>query len=175
MRIFTPAIALLAAVIVIGSQAQDKPAANTQTAAPAKTAPATKKTAGASSAKPAGKTTAKGAPGVAFKTPKEKFSYALGMNVGTNLGAGLKRQSVEVDPALLAQGLKDALSGAKTRLTPEEAQAVLVAMQTQKAQEASAKNKTEGEAFLATNKSKQGVVALPSGQETRSCATIVEP
>jgi len=162
MRILTPAIALLA-VTVMGTQAQDKPAANTQTP-PAKTAPAAKKTSGtATSAKPAGTNTAKGAGAVAFKTEKEKFSYALGMNVGTNLGAGLKSHAVDVDPNILAQGVKDALSGAKTRLTPEEAQAELVAMQNQKAQEAGAKNKAEGDSFLAANKSKQGVVTLPSG------------
>ena len=92
------------------------------------------------------------------------------MNIGGGLGANLKKQSVEVDPALVSQGLKDAMGGAKTRLTQEEAQAVLNEVQTEvrkqqqeKTQEASAKNKTEGEAFLAANKSKEGIVTLPSG------------
>src|SRR5579871_6111991 len=52
-----------------------------------------------------------------FKDQKEKASYALGMNVGT----GLHRQSVDIDPDVFAQGLKDALSGGKTLLTDDEA------------------------------------------------------
>jgi len=92
------------------------------------------------------------------------------MNIGTGYSQGLKKQSVEVDWNLLAQGMKDAAAGSKTRLTQEEAQAVLNEVQTEikkqqqeKAQQAAAANKTEGEAFLAANKSKDGVVTLPSG------------
>ena len=92
------------------------------------------------------------------------------MNIGNGLGNNLKKQSVEVDWNLVAQGLKDAVAGGKTRLTQEEAQAVLTEVQNEvrkeqqeKMQEASAKNKTEGDAFLAANKSKEGVVTLPDG------------
>src|SRR6202035_2976121 len=74
------------------------------------------------------------------------------------------------DPALVSQGLKDAMSGAKTRLTEQEAQTVLTEMQTEvnkqrqeKMQQAAAANKSEGDAFLAANKTKEGVVTLPSG------------
>jgi FKBP-type peptidyl-prolyl cis-trans isomerase FklB len=66
--------------------------------------------------------------------------------------------------------MKDAAAGSKTRLTTEEAKAVLTEVQSEvgkqqqeKMQAAGAKNKTEGEAFLAANKSKEGVVTLPSG------------
>jgi FKBP-type peptidyl-prolyl cis-trans isomerase len=93
------------------------------------------------------------------------------MNIGTNLGSTLKKQSVEVDWNLVSQGLKDSTTtGAKTRLTEDEAKAVLTEVQNEarkeqqeKMQEAAAKNKTEGEAFLAANKAKDGVVTLPSG------------
>ncbi len=105
-----------------------------------------------------------------LKTQKEKFSYALGMNFGNGLGASLRKQSVEFDPSLIAQGMKDALSGSKTRMTPEQAQAVLTEVQTQlrkeqqdKMQKLGEENKKEGGAFLAANKSKPGVVTLPSG------------
>jgi FKBP-type peptidyl-prolyl cis-trans isomerase FklB len=148
--------------------AQQTPGASTPAAttpaAPAATTPKAATTAKA----PVKKT---GAAAVApLTTRKQKFSYALGMNIGNGLGGNLKKQSVEVDPALVSQGLKDAMGGAKTRLTQEEAQAVLNEVQTEvrkqqqeKTQESSAKNKTEGEAFLAANKSKEGVVTLPSG------------
>jgi len=92
------------------------------------------------------------------------------MNIAKNLGNQLKQGSVEVDWNLVAQGLKESTSGGKTRLTEDEAKAVLTEVQTeaqkrmqQKAQEAAVKNKTEGDAFLAANKSKEGVVTLPSG------------
>ena len=84
------------------------------------------------------------------------------MNIGGGLGTNLKKQSVEVDPALVAQGLKDSLAGTKTRLTDDEAKAVLTEVQNEvrkqaqeKAAEAGVANKKEGEAFLA--------VTLPSG------------
>lgn len=86
------------------------------------------------------------------------------------MGANLQKQSVPVDPAILARGLKDGLAGGKTLLTDDEAQAALKAMQDDlrakqqaKIQEAAGANKKEGEAFLAANKGKDGVVALPSG------------
>jgi FKBP-type peptidyl-prolyl cis-trans isomerase len=75
----------------------------------------------------------------------------------------LKKQGMEFDATLVAQGVKDAMSGTKTRLTEEEMKAVLTEVQKEKSQEVSTKNKTEGEAFLAANKSKEGVVTLPSG------------
>jgi FKBP-type peptidyl-prolyl cis-trans isomerase len=92
------------------------------------------------------------------------------MNIGTGYSQGLKKQSVDVDWNLIAQGMKDAAAGSKTRLTQDEAKAVLNEVQTEiqkqqqdKTQQAAAANKTEGEAFLAANKSKDGVVTLPSG------------
>jgi len=92
------------------------------------------------------------------------------MDIGTQVGGSLKKQSVEVDWNLASEGLKDAMSGGKTRLTQEEAKAVLDEVQSEvrkqqqaKAQQAAATNKTESEAFLAANKAKEGVVTLPSG------------
>jgi FKBP-type peptidyl-prolyl cis-trans isomerase FklB len=138
--------------------------ATTTPAAPAATTPKTATTAKAPAKKPA---TAAPAP---LTTQTQKFSYALGMNIAKNLGNQLKQGSVEVDWNLVAQGLKESTSGGKTRLTEDEAKAVLTEVQNeaqkrmqQKAQEAAAKNKTEGETFLAANKDKEGVVTLPSG------------
>ena len=147
--------------------AQQTPAstpAATTPAAPAATTPKATTTAKAPVKKP---TTAAPAP---LTTQTQKFSYALGMNIAKNLGNQLKQGSVEVDWNLVAQGLKEATSGGKTRLTEDEAKAVLTEVQSeaqkrmqQKAQEAAAKSKAEGEAFLAANKTTDGVVTLPSG------------
>ena len=52
-----------------------------------------------------------------LKSDKERISYSIGMDIGGNL----KRGSVEVDPDLLAKGLKDSYGGGKTLLTEDEA------------------------------------------------------
>lgn len=163
MRTFTKAVSTLAAgVILLGSApAQQTPAAKTPPTPAAKTqkAPA---------AKAPGATAAKGTGVTVLKTQKDKFSYALGMNVGTSM----RKQSVEVDPNILLQGLKAALAGGKTLLTEEEARAALGEVQNELRKKQQAKmqvvgeaNKKEGEAFLAANKTKEGVVTLPSGLE----------
>jgi FKBP-type peptidyl-prolyl cis-trans isomerase len=102
----------------------------------------------------------------ALDTEKDKLSYAMGMDLGNQL----KSRSVDIDPALFRQGLEDALSGSKTRLTEAEAKAVIAGLQTVMlakqagaAKAAGEKNKAEGEAFLAANRAKEGVVTLPSG------------
>ena len=99
-------------------------------------------------------------------TEKDRLSYAMGMD----LGHQLKTRSVEIDPTVFAGGLRDALAGGKTLLTEDEAKAVISELQKVMAvkQAAAAKltgdrNKAEGEAFLAANKAKDGVVTLPSG------------
>ena len=112
----------------------------------------------------AGAAAAQDAP--ALTSPKEKRSYALGVNIGTGLG----KQGMDIDAALLAKGLQDALAGKKTLLTQEEVQAVLAEFQAEMQkkqaaamQQAAETNKKAGEAFLAANKAKEGVVTLPSG------------
>ncbi len=87
-----------------------------------------------------------------------------------NIGKNLKRDSVEVDPAVLLRGLKDALAGNKLLLSDDEAKAALMALQAEvrakeeaKAKAAALENKKVGDAFLAANRTKEGVVTLPSG------------
>ena len=108
---------------------------------------------------------AKAAP-LTLTTQKEKASYALGMNFGT----GLRKQSIDVDPAILARGLRDSFANGKTLLTEDEARAVLTQLQgdvrkrqQELAQQVGDANKKQGLAFLDANKTKDGVVALPSG------------
>lgn len=86
------------------------------------------------------------------------------------LGNNLRKQSVEVNPDLLSQGVKDALAGGQTLMTEDEAHAALAQFQTEMRAKQEAKmkvageaNKKDGEAFLAANKEKAGVVVLPSG------------
>ena len=172
MRNFTQVVPILAAGMMLlgNAQAQQTPAATTEKTPSAKAQPAApaKPKAPAPKAGAAKTAAAKSAAITALKTPKDKFSYALGMN----LGASLHKQSVDVDPSIVAQGLRAALAGGKTLLTQEEAQAALTEVQNElrkkqqeKMQVAGEANKKEGEAFLVSNKAKEGVVTLPSGLE----------
>jgi FKBP-type peptidyl-prolyl cis-trans isomerase FklB len=102
----------------------------------------------------------------AFQTQKQQEGYALGMNIGR----GLTRQSVDVDVDSLLKGLKDTLSGSKLVLSDQDATATLNELQQEvreKQQLAEMKageaNMKAGEEFLIANKTKEGVVALPSG------------
>ena len=102
----------------------------------------------------------------ALKTEKDKLSYALGMDLGTQF----KARSVDIDVDLFARALKEALAGGKTLMTDADAKTIIAelqkAMLVKQAAEVKVvgeKNMKEGDAFLAANKAKPGVVALPSG------------
>jgi FKBP-type peptidyl-prolyl cis-trans isomerase len=145
----------IAGVVLLGSAVAQQPSAKSPT-------PAAKSPAAQLPEAPA----AKAQTPSAFATEKEKVSYAIGMNVGT----GLHKQEIDVDPNVLLQGLKDALSGGKTLMTEDEVratftqlQATLRAKQEERMKVVGESNKKEGDAFLAANKAKEGVVALPSG------------
>jgi FKBP-type peptidyl-prolyl cis-trans isomerase len=99
-------------------------------------------------------------------TDKDRLSYAMGMD----LGAQLKTKSVEVAPEVFVRGLSDALTNAKTLLTPNEAKAIITELQktiavrqAAEAKLAGARNRAAGDAFIASNKTKKDVVTLPSG------------
>jgi FKBP-type peptidyl-prolyl cis-trans isomerase FklB len=168
-KFFSTVIYLLAAAMLPGNGlAQDTPAATTP---PAQQTPAKSTTGSSTKAQtPAAKKRATAAKTPAtpltLKTQREKFSYAIGMKMGANF----KKQEVPVDPSIMARGIKDAMAGGKTALTDEEAQSAIMDMQKEvqakiqeKNKETADANKKEGESFLAANKSKAGVVALPSG------------
>jgi FKBP-type peptidyl-prolyl cis-trans isomerase len=156
---------LAAGAMLVGNAMAQTSAAPSQTP-PAKkpAAPAAKKS--PSAAKKTGTTAAKPGAVTTLTTTKQKASYAIGMN----LGGGLHRQNIDVDSEALVQGLKDTLSGNKTLLTDEEARTALMQLQSEMQAKLQAKqaaegeaNKKEGDAFLAANKTKEGVVTLPSG------------
>jgi len=144
------------AVVLLGnSPAQQAPASASKPSTPAKTG---------TTAKPH-RTTA-GTQPLKLTTKKEKLSYAIGMNIG----GGMKKGAVDIDPNIVARGLKDALTGSKPLLTDEEAKEVLtsfrtemMAKQSEELKHLSDTNKQAGEQFLTANKAKEGVITLPSG------------
>lgn len=96
------------------------------------------------------------------QTDNEKFSYAVGIQLAQNI----LRQSIQVDTEAFIQAIKDVLNNTEMKLTPNEMQEILVNYQKQQQtlqMQQAEKNKAAGDKFLATNKTKDGVVELPSG------------
>jgi len=99
-------------------------------------------------------------------TEKEKVSYVVGMQVGQSLS----QIKDEIDLDVVFQAIRGTLAGEEPKLTQEEAMQVqqefaqkLQAKRAAEMQELASRNKSEGEAFLASNKSKPGVKATASG------------
>lgn len=90
----------------------------------------------------------------------DKFSYGLGMGIGQNL-LSMGVSDINVDDFVAA--IKAVLSGEKPEMTHSEAQKVVNDRFQELSEQAYAKMKEEGEAFLAANSKKEGVVTLPSG------------
>jgi FKBP-type peptidyl-prolyl cis-trans isomerase FklB len=146
-------------------RAQDTPAPKPQTTPAPKpqTTPAAK-TPGTTPAKPRTATGARTP--LTLKTDKDKISYAIGVNIGKSM----RKDTVDIDPAIFSRGMKDALAGGKLLLTDDEMKVALTKLQTElraKQEEAMQKtgeiNNKAGQDFLAQNKTKEGVVALPDG------------
>lgn len=102
----------------------------------------------------------------ALTTDMDKLSYSVGVDLGKNL----KRQGIEINPMVMARGIQEAMSGGPLSMTEEEMkealtkfQKDLMAKRAAQLDKKSEMNKATGEAFLAQNKSKAGVVTLPSG------------
>lgn len=90
----------------------------------------------------------------------DKFSYGLGMGIGQNL---LSMNVSEMSMDDFVAGLKAVIEGGKTELSHAEAQQVVSEHFRKLAEQAYAKIKEDGEAFLEENGKKEGVVTLSSG------------
>lgn len=102
----------------------------------------------------------------ALKTQKDKVSYSIGMDIGSNM----KKQSLDIEPDILGRGIKDGFSGNTPLLTEKEVRETLMsfqkemmAKQGERMKALAEKNKKEGDAFLSENKKKERVKTLPSG------------
>ena len=101
---------------------------------------------------------------------KEKLSYSIGYTQGSNMADFFKAQSIKVDTDTIIESFKAGLSGAKPVLTEQEMHQILsefqktvAAKQAEGMKETAEKNKKAGEAFLAENKKKEGVITLADG------------
>jgi FKBP-type peptidyl-prolyl cis-trans isomerase len=101
-----------------------------------------------------------------IKTQKDKISYAIGVDVAKNF----KRLGVDIDLDILVKGLRDGMADKKLLMNDDDLRATMIAYLEQLRQKQMAavkaladENKKKGDAFLAENRKKEGVVALPSG------------
>src|SRR5262245_20994495 len=123
---------------------------------------------------PAGANSTKGGPGLA--SDKQKFSYGVGLSIGGDMRQQLLT-SDDLDLQALLRGLSDALADGKPALSRDELKTAMSDYQaklapqlqermkaaSEKAKAASEKNLKEGQAFLAANKTKEGVKTTASG------------
>ena len=90
----------------------------------------------------------------------DKVSYSLGLSIASNL---ISSGVTTINAEAFIDGLNVVFSGKMPEIMPDEANNILQdyfdKLQQAKGNEA----KAEGEKFLAENKKKEGVVALPSG------------
>lgn len=106
---------------------------------------------------------------LALKTKKEKVSYT----VGVEMAKSIKLQGIDLDVDVLLKAVKDVLSAQNLLMTEDEIRKTMATvhaelkqkrMQGMRARTKDAEgNRKEGEIFLAENKTKEGVVTLPSG------------
>jgi FKBP-type peptidyl-prolyl cis-trans isomerase FklB len=113
--------------------------------------------------KPATTTAAKkpatSAPAPALKNSLDSFSYAIGLSIANFY----KAQGVEaINTQLVVKALND-FKANKPLLTEEQINTTIVNFMQAARSEKAAGNKKAGQAFLAENKKKPGVVTLPSG------------
>lgn len=111
---------------------------------------------------------------VDLENEHHKQSYALGMNLSDQL----KQQGMEVDLDVFVQGFKDGYAGESALLSSKEAFDILAqrdreqrARQQAEQNKMAEENKKAGEAFLAENGKKEGVVTLDSGLQYKVIKT----
>jgi len=100
---------------------------------------------------------------VTLETADQRVSYGIALNMGGNI---VRQGGVEVDPAAFLAGLQDGLSGAKPRVSEDDLKAAFASAQAKveaAAAEGSAEQAKAGAAFLAENKTREGVVVTDSG------------
>ena len=100
------------------------------------------------------------------RTEKERMSYGIGVDVARNF----QRLGLDLDLDVMINAMRDVYSGGKLLMSEEDLRAAKSVYQVEMREKqvvavtrAAEENKQAGIAFLAENKGKEGVVALPSG------------
>ena len=101
---------------------------------------------------------------------KDKLSYAIGYQIGTDF----KYRAMDLNMETVIRALRDAINEQEPAVPEQEMAAMLRAMQErmqaeqlEKFKQLAEENKQKSEQFLADNKSKKNIVVLPSGVQYR--------
>jgi FKBP-type peptidyl-prolyl cis-trans isomerase len=113
------------------------------------------------------------ATGFALETDVQRVSYAM----GSGLGMRIKEEPFDLDLAAFSEGMKHSVEGTESLMSDEEKATTMQNFQQQQMakqqaeQEAVAEaNRQQGEAFLAENGQKEGVVTTESGLQYKILA-----
>ncbi len=121
----------------------------------------------AQAAKPKAKAKPKAAPAeVKPMTEQQKLHYMVGHNIGQKLRADFP----DLDEAIFAQAVHDALQQKPSPISEAEAKTLFAAFQKKHQEEAAKRGEASlkaGQDFLAANKTKEGVTTLPTGVQYR--------
>lgn len=100
------------------------------------------------------------------ESKQDKVSYSIGVIVGKDM----KNQGVDINPDVFSKGFRDGLAGAKPAMTDEDMQKTMSELRTEMTAKKQAEmkklaeeNKAKEDAFLAENKTKEGVKTTASG------------
>jgi FKBP-type peptidyl-prolyl cis-trans isomerase FklB len=103
-------------------------------------------------------------------TDKGKLSYAVGWDIGEDI----QRRGAEFDVETIVAAIRDSSAGKDPQVPAEEMVAMLTDLQQKVRQEQAeafqqlaTDNQTAADEFLENNKSKNGIVVLPSGVQYR--------
>ncbi len=160
MKAFRIAVVGLAVIVVAAALSR---AAEPATTEPAAATPATTELA------PKAEPAAAKEKAPKLESVEQKFSYSFGVN----LGRGLSKQGFDLVPDAFLRGVSDGLTDAKPLMTDDEMQQALqrlqevIAAHNRRLQEGAADALKRGQAFLAANGKKDGVVTLPDGLQYR--------
>jgi FKBP-type peptidyl-prolyl cis-trans isomerase FklB len=94
-----------------------------------------------------------------MKNGIDSISYAIGMNIAGNL----KQQNLKVNSTIMAKAIDQVLNGQTTLMDGNAANAYIQGYFQNESMKKGAANKAVGDKYLAENKTKAGVVTLPSG------------
>lgn len=94
-----------------------------------------------------------------MKTEKDSISYSLGVSIANNLKQG-NLDDVNVD--IMAQGMKDFFAN-KPAMTVQACEGAIQTYMSGKEKAKGSENEAKGQAFLAANKKKEGVITTASG------------
>jgi FKBP-type peptidyl-prolyl cis-trans isomerase len=104
----------------------------------------------------------------AISKPADRVSYGMGIDIVRKM----KELGMEVNVDLVAKGMKDELSGKKPLISDRELRRTMTMLEVELKKRERIRNASpvtaeanlkKGEAFLAENRGKEGVVTLPSG------------